>query len=386
MGAPLCACDAFSNGTLTWNGANWSGTCLAGPFPRLFSTGSAFTCAIHSDRRLKCWGSSGSGALGLGPTNPLADPKTAPFNSVVSNVTRINSGSSITCALQTDTSLYCWGGNTVGGTGVSSSVATTVQLPTLVLKNVSHFAVGNEHTCAAHINGDLRCWGRNTYGQLGNGTANFDKGVPPSVVTTGVKSVACTLYGTCIVKFNGDVLCAGYIMTSTVSSTFTLQGNIGVSGSLSCGGYHCCYILADSSLRCWGRNSDGQLGSGASSATVTPFTSASLIFASGIARVAVGAFHTCAVNSNGQLYCWGSNTFGQLGINNTLTQVSPVLVPNVGNVSNVFSGIGSFFTCATLTTGGFKCWGQNNGGQLGIGSTVGEISASNAPVNYLTPQ
>lgn len=145
---------------------------------------------------------------------------------------------------------------------------------------------------------------------------------------------------------------------------------------LAAGPYHACAVVTGGGVKCWGHNGSGRLGDGTTTGSLVPVDVSGL--SSGVASVAVGDNHTCAVTTSGGVKCWGDNGGGQLGNG---TPSAPITTPV--NVSGLSSGVASIsagvsHTCAVTTSGGAKCWGGNGTGQLGHGSTA---TYSATPVN-----
>ena len=147
---------------------------------------------------------------------------------------------------------------------------------------------------------------------------------------------------------------------------------------VAAGSTHTCAVTITGGLKCWGRNNNGQLGN--NSTTTSPVPVAVSGLSSGIARVAVGENHTCAVTTAGGLKCWGYGAYGQLGNDATLSNKSfPVDV--LGMTSGVASVSAGFaHTCAVTTAGGLKCWGNGAYGQLGNDAS---FSSKPTPVDVL---
>src|SRR5262245_54468382 len=138
------------------------------------------------------------------------------------------------------------------------------------------------------------------------------------------------------------------------------------------GEYHCCARKTDGTLWCWGRNNYGQLGDGATVDKTTPVQAGASTLGNGVAEVALGEYHGCARKTDGTLWCWGRNNYGQLGDGRAVDKATPVQagVSTLGNAVAEIS-LGDSHTCARRTDGTLWCWGYNYVGQLG---RVGEDS------------
>lgn len=188
---------------------------------------------------------------------------------------------------------------------------------------------------------------------------------------------------------NGYSKTANYNLTSSfpgiVDSTVTARGVQGIqnvfsdnnkcqnctggSGSIATGLEHACVVLADSSVKCWGANSYGQLGDGSTTLRNNPVSVTAL---SNVAMVAAGAAHSCALITDGTIKCWGRNHKGQLGNGNSTDSVSPVVVSGITNAVSV--QLGSSHSCALLFDNNVKCWGYNANYELGIGNNTDQNS------------
>jgi alpha-tubulin suppressor-like RCC1 family protein len=355
------------------------------------SAGPLHTCAIKQDGSLWCWGRNSDGQLGDG-TN--AD-KNTPVQIMSSGVSSISLGGfgnmdDYTCAIKQDGSLWCWGsgyGNTP--TQVISSGVVAVE-------------TGSGHTCAIKIDGSLWCWGYNNYGQCGDGNFGFGIGTPVQIMSSGVSAVSAGGLHTCAIKQDGSLWCWGRNYEGQLGDgtngvndcePMIIEGNdcnisptqITIDASaISLGWLHTCAIKTDGSLWCWGANDYGQVGNGTAGGSVS---SPVQIMPSGVSSVSLGgAFdldhpgHTCAIKQDGSLWCWGYNHNGQLG-NGTggfwQYSSSPTRVISSG-VSAVSAG--GFHTCAIKTDGSLWCWGENAYGQLGNGTNS---SQSYSPVRVI---
>ncbi len=142
--------------------------------------------------------------------------------------------------------------------------------------------------------------------------------------------------------------------------------------TVSAGGNHTCAIKNDGSLWCWGDNSFGQLGDGTFQTRTTPVR----VMSSGVSYVSAGGNHTCAVMENGDLLCWGDNQYSQLG-DSSLGVSSPYPAFITGNITKVEAG--QNHTCALDANNILYCWGDNTYGQIGEGSSGGTV-ASPVPI------
>jgi len=244
-------------------------------------------------------------------------------------------------------------------------------------------SAGGSHTCALLKGGQVECWGNNGWGQLGNGSLTNSSS--PVLAISGASAVAAGYEFTCAVV-SGNVWCWGINdeeqlgMTPVgcgsngqycVESPMQVSGVSGATG-IAAGFYHACALLSGGTVKCWGDDAYGQLGYTTSSTCSTAQASGdacqtvpqAVTGLNGASAIVAGAVHTCAVLSSGALECWGQNEYGQLGVGSTppLDSTSPV-APNLSNVVQVAAGTES--TCALLTTGVVDCWGDDTYGELG---------------------
>ncbi len=256
-------------------------------------------------------------------------------------------GFSQTCAILKDGSLWCWGGNMYGevgdGTTTNRPSPTKIDLGQTVTAVSANgvYTVGYvAHTCALLADKTLRCWGDNQFGELGVGDANVHAS-PEVVALPNVAQVAV-------------------------------------------GGLHTCAVDTSQNLYCWGYNG-GSTGDG----TTTPSTTMPAMVMSSVVKVACGAGHTCVIKTDGNLYCWGTNSDGEVGLGTMTDDVQPadtgiVSMSNGGALGTILEAVaGDEATCARSGIGVF-CWGNNQYGQLGIGS-MGTTTNQDSPVALSLP-
>ena len=120
-------------------------------------------------------------------------------------------------------------------------------------------------------------------------------------------------------------------------------------------------------MRCWGRNEFGQLGDGTTTTRLTPVMVSG--FSSGAVAVVTGYYYSCALTTAGGVWCWGQNENGQLGDGTTTNRSTPVAVSMLSFGAVAVSATG-FHTCALMSDGEVQCWGYNAYGQIGDGTTA----------------
>jgi alpha-tubulin suppressor-like RCC1 family protein len=342
------------------------------------------TCAVTSSVGIKCWGENTYGQLGDG-THTY---KNTPVDMVVltSGVASISSGGDYTCAVTTSGGVKCWGWNYSGqlGDGTTTYRYSPVDVVDLT-SSIASVSSGYSHTCAVTSSGGVKCWGRNFEGQLGDGTYTY-RNTPVDVVglSSSVYSISSGSDYTCAVTTSGGVKCwgsnySGQLGDGTIINIYTPIGVVGLTSgiaSVSSGGGHTCAVTTSGGVKCWGWNIEGQLGDGSDISRHTPDTVFGL--GSGIASVSSGYDHTCALTSSGGVKCWGDNNFGQLGDGTNTDINTPVdVVDLTSGVASVSSGYDH--TCALTSSGGVKCWGWNYSGQLGDGT----FAYRNTPVDVV---
>ena len=196
-----------------------------------------------------------------------------------------------------------------------------------LLSDVKQVSVGYKHVCAINSEDKLYCWGWNAQGQLGDGTTT--DGMTP--------------------KFVGD---------------YGLLGGAGVK-SVSAGSNHTCAINNDNKLYCWGWNGQGELGNGTTTQNSRPslVNGTGLLDGLGVKSVSAGSMHTCAINNDNKLYCWGYNYYGQLGNGTKTDSLTPILVNGNGLLGNlkILSVSAYHNTCAINSANQLYCWGWGGG-------------------------
>ena len=289
--------------------------------------------------------------------------------------------------------------------------------------NIQNLYVGGAHTCVITEGELMKCWGNNSAGQLGIGNSESMGDEPNEMGThlpyldlgTGLvpESAALGMSHTCILFTNNSLKCFGdiealglgytdangagdgYLETGDYLPFWPAPTGRNVS-LIAAGWYHTCAVLDDGSMTCWGENNHGQLGMGnttdlglQSDQTGDSISYVSLPTGVTISDMALGEDHTCVLYDTGDVACWGGNDFGQLGIGSTedirdeaaesLTNIS---FPSGRYAIDITAGEG--FTCALLDNNEAICWGLNDVGQLGQGNSNNYGDSGSEPVSGLS--
>jgi alpha-tubulin suppressor-like RCC1 family protein len=335
------------------------------------STGWLSTCAIGTTGALSCWGSNGNGQLGN--SIPYSCDVPVGVNGLGTGVKAVGISLSYACAITAAGAVKCWGDNLDGELGNNSTTPSWYPVDVVGLgSGAVALTVGDFHACAVTAAGTVKCWGANTGGELGSGT-NVRTLVPIDVVGLGpgVIAVASGQSTTCALTSAGALACWGGNSTGLLGNGSTIPSKVpvGVVGlgsgvaAVSVGDGHACAVTAAGAMKCWGSNAKGQLGDGSVIGSLVPIDVAGL--GSGVASISAGHGDTCAVTSVGGVKCWGANDSGQLGNGSTIGSPTPIDVASLG------SGIVSVSTaeshaCAVRSSGIVTCWGDNFWGELGL--------------------
>jgi len=243
--------------------------------------------------------------------------------------------------------------------------------------HVVQVANGHLYTCAVTADHKAWCWGENRQGQLAQGYYDSSAAVvthfiPLEVPLADVVEVRGGYDGAACARTGGGlVYCWGYLRfaEAPVTTPELVPGLTNVVG-IGVGAHHTCAVKSDGTVWCWGWNGDGQLGTGNFQYSTTPVQS----LMTGAVSVTVGYWHTCAQKSDGSLWCWGRNSEGQIGINSTSPWVNaPSQVLNLPTATSLSAG--GWHTCAVKTPDQTVwCWGDNAWGKLGDGTWTSRLA------------
>jgi alpha-tubulin suppressor-like RCC1 family protein len=294
------------------------------------AAGSVHTCALAADGGVWCWGGNANGQLGSGDRASRAEPSqvTLPARAV-----DVRTAFEFTCALLADASVWCWGYNVEGQLGLGDTYPGTDHLQPIQLGSTRDWmfvATGQGHGCGIRAPGRLYCWGRNTESQLGQGGTQPQQIRAPVQVGTDADwiEVGCSQSTTCARKRGG-------------------------------------------SLWCWGAQASGALALGDVAPRPAP---AQVPTYSDWSAATVGTFHTCGLRAGGEIWCAGRNTEGQIGAADFVDAL-PNLMRADPTAGWVEVRAGRFFTCARKADDSVWCMGTNTARELGIDPTTSDRSA-----------
>jgi alpha-tubulin suppressor-like RCC1 family protein len=298
------------------------------------SAGNSHTCGITVSGKAYCWGKNAEGRLGNATRQNSSSPSpvAANGNGEVLTFLQLSAGGEHTCGINLQQDLYCWGSSAV--LGVNSLLLIPKRFYAIPQElSFTQVSAGKNHTCALGVSKKAYCWGSNNFGQLGTNDIN------PRILPTPLAAP-------------GDHL------------TFS---------SISSGQDHTCGLTTDGQAYCWGRNNSGQLGVSGIAESLNPIA---VTFGIGnpvlrFTSLVVGYYFTCGLTLAGQLYCWGNNDYGQLGIGALPSTAVPTLVAAPASGEQLLYSsiaVGESSSCAVTTNAQMFCWGFNATGQLGNGT------------------
>ena len=308
-----------------------------------------------------------------------------------------------TCGVTLDSRAYCWGDNSDGqfGNGTYTSSNTPVAVSQGAMPagaTIKQISAGLFYTCAIASDNKAYCWGYNSSGQLGNGT-NTSSNVPVAVsqgampAGATIKQISAGASTACAIASNNKAYCWGNNGSGQLGNGSTTASNTPVAVSQGAmpagatvrqiaGGSTSCAIASNDKAYCWGGNTYGQLGNGTSTSSNVPVavSQGALPGGTSIRQIDTTNYSsTCALASDSKAYCWGYNAYGQLGNGTTTNSNTPVAVSQgamPGGVTIRQVDTSGYTTCAIGSDNRVYCWGEARVGKLGNGST----SNSSVPV------
>src|SRR4030095_9819368 len=306
------------------------------------TAGGAHTCAVTATGTAHCWGRDERGQLGVPPPLTICLPDEGGFPCVLVpfpvagglSFAQLTAGDAHTCGLTSDGSAWCWGNNDYGQLGDSSFTSRNAPVAVSTGVKFASIEAGDAHTCGLTSGGAVWCWGRNSSGQLGDGTTTSRRTPVPVAMPPGVTFKQVAPGGTDFRDFT-------------------------------------CALAPSGTTYCWGSNARGQLGRGTQDSNPHPQAqpvSGNLVFT--VIDPGLGQ-RACGLTVAGAAYCWGGNSDGALGDGSTTDSFLPLAVSGGLSFQKLATGgnesIG--LTCGLTTTAAAYCWGENDVGTVGDGST-----------------
>ena len=327
------------------------------------------------------FGSGGSGILG----DNTVVAKSSPVQTIAggSNWSYVAAGPSVATAIKTDGTLWLWGRQTSGALGDNSVVTRSSPVQTVSGGNTwKQSSSGTNYAAAIKTDGTLWLWGGQTSGSLGDNTA-VSKSSPVQTVAGGTNWSQVSVGGfSAAIKTDGTLWCwgtgtSGQLGDNTIVSKSSPVQTVDMGTNwlqVAAGSANIAAIKTDGTLWVWGNNSGGSLGDN----TIVSKSSPVQTIAGGtnwkqvsVSNIGQGTF--AGVKTDGTLWLWGANSFGQLGDNSISSRSSPVQTIAGGtNWKQVSAGV--LQTIATKTDGTLWAWGSNSPGNLGNNTTISRSS------------
>ena len=303
-------------------------------------------------------------------------PSPPPAPSGVDAAARTVAGGQHSCLLDRSGVAWCWGSNAQGQAGTSGS---RIAEPERVGGNLrfTSLAAGRVHSCGVTTAREVWCWGGNDRGQVGDGS-RVNRSAPSRIaMRTAGGDAAVGANHACALDSSGTAWCwgandRGQTGSGSFGSDVLTPRRVAGSHrfrSLTVGWDHSCALDSAGRAWCWGSNENGRLGDGSTSDHAAPVLVSTK---ERFTQISAGGTHTCAVASSGKALCWGQNSAGQLGDGTIANSRTPVEVAAGTSFASIT--VGSSHSCALARDGTARCWGRNSYGQLGDGSTTDRVA------------
>lgn len=412
-------------------------------FAQIAAGDAGHTCALSSTGLAYCWGANWYGQLGNNSYTESSSPVSVVMPSGVT-FTQIVVSERTSCALGTDGGVYCWGRNDqliVRGGGALTDYLTPQRVGTETFTSIG---IANQAVCGTKVDGTVMCSGNNHFAVMGNGLSSTTSAQwQPGASGVGIAALDGGAWDTmCGIATTGEAYCWGnkglgllgtgqtyrtrepmkVALTDVIAadrSSWSMACSLTGDNKLWCwenilpvtgyvdweanqkvaspvqialptgkvytnvgvGSDFVCVLTSDGDVYCLGENYRGQLGDGTFNSSTTNWVKAVAPTGVTFTSLTTGLQHSCAMGSDGAPYCWGANEEGRLGIGNTADAGAPaaVLIPTGVTFADVQAAY--THTCAPATNGAVYCWGGNQSGELGTGTTG---SGSSVPTQVQT--
>ncbi len=346
--------------------------------------GSSHACTVLADGHVRCFGENGDGQLGNGSTLSVSSSNAQPVPGIT-DAAHVYAYNQTTCVVRANGQVACWGH--LAGNGTTTLPQSSSLPVSIAFTDATDLAIASGTLCIVTREGGVSCLGAGGSGQLGNG-AREDSADPVAVPgLTDVSHLAATSSTFCALRNAGTVACWGYDGYGECGNGADPCGPapVEVAGlsrvsQIDGWGYNFC-VVANSVVSCWGANDYGQLGNGHAERSEHGEAPAAIRSIRNATEVGVGSGSQCATTSAGEAYCWGSNSSGASGADDSAEdghnpETSPVQVhrtadPAVAAFTPYLStDCGSSFCCGIHRDGNVSCWGSTplggSGGFLGF--------------------
>jgi len=358
-----------------------------------------------ADGTAQCWGYNAYGQLGdNSTTNSLVPVSVSGITGLTpaTTATSVSTGANHSCAVMADGTAQCWGANVFGQLGDNSTTDSLVPVSVSGITGLTpattavSVSTGDSHSCAVMADGTATCWGSNGNGRLGDNSGTNSpvpvlvSGITGLTAATTAVSVSTGDYNSCAVMADGTAKCWGWNTNGQLGDNSTTDSSVPVSVSgltgltaattavnVSVGAFHSCAVMADGTVTCWGYNGNGRLGDNSTTDSPVPVSVSGitgLTAATTAINVSVGTAHSCAVMADGTAKCWGNNANGRLGDDSTTERYVPVSVSGLTGLTAATTAVsvstGTYHSCAVMADGTATCWGGNFDGELGDNSTT----------------
>lgn len=330
----------------------------------------AGTWPVPPAPKLYAWGQNSQGQLGLGNTTNRSSPTQV---GALSDWLILASGYSHNLAIKTDGTLWSWGSNNAGQLGLNNQTYYSSPKQVGSLTSWVEVAGGTQYSAAIRSNGTLWIWGSGSLGKNGLGNTNSYSSPKQIGSLTNWSKIALGNYNALAIKTDGTLWSWGYNVygqlglgnTTAYYSSPKQVGSLTNWAKVFTNANASFAITTTGQLYVWGINSNGMLGLGDTTSRSSPVQVGALTNWSSVSN----SEFTLAIKTDGTLWAWGLNTYGQLGFGNTTSYSSP---KQIGSLTNWLSVVSIYrtSTVAIKTDGTLWSWGRNNLGQLGLGNTT----------------
>ncbi|HET9951992.1 MAG TPA: FlgD immunoglobulin-like domain containing protein, partial [Candidatus Eisenbacteria bacterium] len=307
----------------------------------------------------------------------------------LTNIVQMDGGRSYSMALRSDGTVYTWGRTENGELGNGVGWSNYVHSPQAInLTNVIQIEAGNTHALALLRDGTVRSWGSNFYGQLGDSTRNDRLTPSPTRFSGCIVALAAGYSHTLALRADGTVLACGNNALSSLGNGTTggiypfpspVPGLTDVV-AIAAAGYSSFALRSDGTVWSWGYNAFGELGNGNTTDSAVPVQVSGL---SEIRQIAASYYNGYAIRNTGEAYAWGRGDMGAIGDGSAAWRLTPVVIPGLTDPKKIEAGDAGW-AIALLQDGTLRAWGYNVHGVLASGAPLGAYRYSHEPVLNVT--